>query len=368
MSARVAEKARASRRRSAAAPRPKAHLTIRDVAALAGVSQGTVSKVLNEAPGVGADTRSRVLQVIQDLDYHPSASARSLVARKTGSIGVIIPHTGSYSMASAYWPVLLTAITEAAASRSLNVLLSTARSEEDVDSAYQSILRGRKVDGLVVGAEQFGQKQLVELLFKGFPFVTVGKSRFVSHWHVDVDNAGGARGATSHLLGLGHRRLAMLAGPASLPSVQERVEGYRSTMLAAGLEPRVCHTAYHDESAARSIRTLLTGADRPTALFVAAGDLVIPALTAARELGRRVPADLALASFDDHPYYAHVDPPITAVSQPVHDLGQAAADLLFALMDGQAPERRDVILPTRLVVRRSCGSPAPSSPRGTPTR
>jgi LacI family transcriptional regulator len=358
MSAQLVGKSRAPRRRrGAVADGTKAHLTIRDVAALAGVSQGTVSKVLNEAPGVGAETRTRVLQVIQDLDYHPDASARSLVARKTGSIGVIIPHTGSYSMASAYWPVLLTAITEAAAARSLNVLLSTARSEEDVDSAYQSILRGRKVDGLVVGAEQFGQKQLVELLFKGFPFVMVGKSPFVSHWHVDVDNAGGARIATSHLLGLGHQRLVMLAGPATFPSVQGRIEGYRSAMLAAGLAPRVHHSAYHEESAARCIRMLLTGEHRPTALFVAAGDLVIPALAAARELGLRVPADLALTSFDDHPYYAHFDPPITAVSQPVQDLGQAAADLLFALMDGQVPERRDVILPTRLVVRRSSGAP-----------
>ena len=336
--------------------RPRAHLTIRDVAALAGVSQGTVSKVLNDAPGVGADTRSRVLKVIEELDYHPDASARSLVARKTGSIGVIIPHTGSYSMASAYWPVLLTAITEAAAARSLNVLLSTALSEEDVDSAYQSILRGRRVDGLVVGAEQFGQKQLVELLFKGFPFVTVGKSRFVSHWNVDVDNVGGARTMTAHLVRLGHRDILMLGGPEHYPSVQERVEGYRSAMADAGLEPRTRHLAYHDGTGTQSIRQLLKTEPRLTALFVGAGDLVAPALAAARDLGLRIPADLAVGAFDDHPYYELFDPPITAVSQPIHDLGQAAADLLFALMDGTPPEKRDVVLPTRLVIRRSCGS------------
>ncbi len=331
-------------------------LTIRDVAAMAKVSQGTVSKVLNDAPGVGAETRSRILQLIQDLDYHPDASARSLVAGKTGSIGVIIPHTGSYSMASAYWPVLLTAITEAAAARNRNVLLSTARSEEDVDSAYKSILRGRRIDGLVVGAEQFGQRQLVELLFKGFPFVMVGRSRFVSHWHVDVDNAGGSASMTRHLLQLGHRRVALLAGPEDYPSVQERVQGYRAAMIGAGLEPRAHHCAYHDESATRAIQELLKEQPRATALFVAAGDLVTPALAASRELGLAIPSDLALAAFDDHPYYEHFRSPITAVSQPTHDLGQAAADLLFALMDGQTPERREVILPTRLVVRRSCGS------------
>jgi len=333
----------------------RAPLTIRDVAALARVSQGTVSKVLNDAPGVGAETRTRILKLIQDLDYHPDASARSLVARKTGSIGVIIPHTGNYSMASAYWPVLLSAITERAAARSLNVLLSTARSEEDVESAYQSILRGRRIDGLIVGAEQFGQKQLVELLFKGFPFVMVGKSPFVSHWHVDVDNAGGSSSMTRHLFQLGHRHIVMLAGPEAYPSVQERVEGYRMAMTAAGLEPRASHCAYHDESATRRIKELLTEEPRPTALFVAAGDLVTAALAATRDLRLAIPADVALAAFDDHPYYEYFQPPITAVSQPIRDLGEAALDLLFALMDGRPPERRDKVLPTRLVIRRSCG-------------
>ena len=357
MSDRVAERARPARRRDDRTPDGRrAPFTIRDVAAMAKVSQGTVSKVLNDAPGVGAETRSRILQLIQDLDYHPDASARSLVARKTGSIGVIIPHTGSYSMASAYWPVLLTAITDKAAARGLNVMLSTARSEEDVDSAYRSILRGRRIDGLIVGAEQFGQKQLVELLFKGFPFVMVGKSPFVSHWHVDVDNVGGASSMARHLLQLGHRQVVMLAGPEAYPSVQERVEGFRTAMGAAGLEPRAYHCAYHDESATRCIKELLRVEPRPTALFVAAGDLVTPALTATRELGLAIPSDLALAAFDDHPYYEYFRSPITAVSQPTHDLGQAAADLLFALMDGEPPDRRDIILPTRLVIRRSCGS------------
>jgi DNA-binding LacI/PurR family transcriptional regulator len=323
---------------------------------MARVSPATVSKVLNDAPGVGAETRSRVLQLIQDLDYYPNASAQSLVARKTGSIGVIIPHTGSYSMASAYWPILLTSITDTAAARSLNVLLSTARSEEDVDSAYESILRGRRVDGLIVGAEQFGQKQLVELLFKGFPFVMVGRSPFVSHWHVDVDNAGGAAAMTRHLIQLGHRHVAMLAGPQNYPSVQDRVGGYRAAMADAGLEPRVYQCAYHAESAIKCIKELLAVPPRVSALFAAAGDLTTAAIAAVRELRLAVPSDLALAAFDDHPYYELFSPPITAVSQPIHDLGQAALDLLFAIMDGEPPERRDHVLPTRLVIRQSCGS------------
>lgn len=329
---------------------------------MAAVSPGTVSKVLNDAPGVGPQTRGRVLDLVRQLDYHPDASARSLVVRRTGSIGVIIPHTGSYSMASAYWPVLLTAITDRAAERDLNVLLSTARSEEDVDSAYRSILRGRRVDGLVVGAEQFGQKQLMELLVKGFPFVTVGKSPFVSHWHVDVDNAGGAHLATCHLIGLGRRRVAMLAGPEGFPSVRERVEGYRRAMEEAGLEPHVEHCAYQDAIAMRPgvavVEELLSTRPGIDALFVGAGDLATPALAGAARAGVSIPKDLGMVVFDDHPYYDRFTPALTAVSQPIHDLGQAAFDMLFALMSGQQPEARERILPTRLVVRGSCGAAA----------
>jgi DNA-binding LacI/PurR family transcriptional regulator len=263
-------------------------------------------------------------------------------------------------MSSAYWPLLLTAITERAAAKSFNVLLSTARTEEDVDSAYRSILRGRRVDGLVVSAEQFGQKQLAELVYKGFPFVMVGRSRFVSHYYVDVDNTGGTSDMTRHLVDLGHRHVAMLAGPEHFPSVQERVQAFEKTLREAGLEPRVRHCAYHPETPLEGIRALLGETPRPTALFAAAGDLVPSALRCARESGLRVPEDLALVSFDDHPFYEYFDPPITAVRQPIRELGQAAAEIVFALMGGAEPPEKSRVLPTTVVKRRSCGGPRPS--------
>jgi len=335
-------------------------ITIKDIAALARVSTATVSKTLNDVPGVGAETRKRIRKLVEDLDFQPNASAQSLAGRRTDNIGVIIPHTGSYSMATAYWPILLTSITEKAAARNVNVVLSTARSEEDVDSAYRSILRGKRVDGLIVGAEQFGTRQLAELVFKGFPFVMVGKGSLLIRYYVDVDNTGGADAMTRHLIGLGHRRIVMLAGPEHYPGVTERVAGYRAAMDEAGLEPGVDHCAYHaeaaTEAAAEKLKQLLRLRARPTALFVAAGDLVTTALRTTAELALRIPSDLALVAFDDHPFYEHFSSPITAVSQPIHDLGQAAVELLFALMDGREPEPTSRVLPTRIVIRSSCGS------------
>ncbi|HVO09287.1 MAG TPA: LacI family DNA-binding transcriptional regulator [Vicinamibacteria bacterium] len=341
------------------------HVTIRSIAAMAQVSTGTVSKVLNDAPGVGPETRRRIRKLIRDLNFHPDASAQSLAGRPTYNIGMVIPHTGSYSMASAYWPILLTSITDQAAARNRNVLLSTARSEEDVDSAYRSILRGRRVDGLIVGAEQLGARQLGELLLKEFPFVAVGKGAMLTPYWVDVDNAGGAAAMTRHLVDLGHRRIAMLAGPHDFPAVKERVDGFTAVMTEAGLEPCVQHCAYHTEAAgdqaAEQLRKLLCSSSQPLALFVAAGDLVMPALRVAAELGREIPSDLALVSFDDHPFFDHFSPAITAVSQPIHELGSAATELLFAVMDGLEPEPPSRVLPTRLVVRASCGAVQPTN-------
>jgi LacI family transcriptional regulator len=337
------------------------NLTIKDVAAMAGVSQGTVSKVINDAPGVGVETRRRVLKLIQDLDYHPDAAARSLVGKKTGNIGVVIPHTGGYSMSSDFWPRLLTSITETAAVMNLNVLLSTARSEDDTDSAYRSILRGRRVDGLIVGADQFRPKQLAELLFKGFPFVVIGKNPVVQHWHVDIDNHGGAYSMTRHLVAAGHRRIAMLTGPAHLPWVRERAEGYEAAAKEAGLDPQVVNCEFHSGTAGAKecLRKLLAVRPRPSAVCTGAGDLTLVVVEVAREMSLRMPAELALAGFDDHPYYEYISPPITAVRQPIKDLGQTAIEMLFLLMDGKEPEQRGHELPTRLIVRESCGAPGP---------
>lgn len=337
-------------------------LTIKDIAALAKVSTGTVSKVLNENQGVSEDTRRRILKLIDDLDYHPNAAAKGLASNRTYNIGVIIPHTGNYSMSSAYWPALLTAITEKTAAMNFNVLLATARSEEDVDSAYRSTLRGRRVDGIIVSAEQFGQRQLGELLFKGFPFVMVGKSPFFSHYNVDVDNRGGALKMTQHLLGVGHRRITLLAGPEHLPSVRDRVEGFRAAMAEAGLEPTVRHCSYLGNDAEATIGGILRSTPRASALFVAAADLVAPTLRAVPAHGLQIPDDLAVVSFDDHPLYELFSPALTAVRQPIHELGEVAADLLFSLINGTAPEEKSVVLPTTIVRRRSCGSPVAAPP------
>ncbi len=336
----------------------KKRMTIKDIAEMAHVSKGTVSRVINGVTGVSDDTRRRVLKLIESLDFHPDASARGLAARRTNTMGFVIPHTGKYTLTSTFWPVLLTVITQEAAARGINVMLSTANSEDDVDSAFRSILRGRRIDGAVIGAEQFGEKQLAELLVKNLPFVMVGKSAHTSSFYVDVDNALGARMAGEHLAGYGHSRIAVLAGPDWLPYVHERIRGIRDVYREKGLpDPVVVHCPYDTADAMRCTQQILLSLPAVTAIFVAAGDFVIGVLRACAELGRAVPRDLSVVCFDDHPFFANLSPSVTAVSQPIEEIGAAAVEMLFELMAGREPPHRSVIIAPRLIDRASCAAP-----------
>jgi len=329
-------------------------MTIKDIAEIAHVSKGTVSRVLNGGPGVGEGTRRRILKLIETLDFHPNAAARGLAGKRTNTLGFVIPHTGRYTMTSTFWPVLLSAISEHALARGIKVLLSTPSSEEDVDSAFRSILRGHRIDGAIIGAEQFGQKQLAELLLKNLPFVMIGKSPYITSCSVDVDNERGARIAAEHLADLGHRTIAMLAGPETLPYTQDRIRGFRKTMIERGLDPsHVYSCPYRTEDVVSRVKTILAAPPTVTALLVAAGDFVIGAMKACVEAGRRIPKDVSMVCFDDHPFFPQFIPPLTAVSQPIEDMGKEAVEMLLVLMEGGTPEKKTVVLPPRLVIRES---------------
>lgn len=333
-------------------------MTIKDIAEMAHVSKGTVSRVMNGVPGVGEETRHRIMKLIQSLDFHPNASARGLAAKRANALGFVIPHTGRYSMTSMFWPVLQTSIVEQAAARGISVLLSTARSEGDVDSAFRAILKGRRIDGAIIGAEQFSEKQFAELLLKNLPFVTIGRSPSMSPFSVDVDNEAGAYLAVEHLIRVGHRSIAMLAGPEQHLYMQDRVRGFLRAMGGHDLAPAgILHCTYRAEDAILGVTSILAGNPVPTALFVAAGDLVIGAMKACAGLGRAIPRDVSIVSFDDHPFFEHLVPAVTAVRQPVAEMGTTAVEMLFTLMDGKEPEAKRVVLPPTLMERGSSGAP-----------
>ena len=254
--------------------------------------------------------------------------------------------------------MLLTSITEEAVSKGINVLLSTPRTEEDVDSAFRSILKGRRMDGAIIGAEQFGEKQLAELLLKNLPYVMIGRSPYVSTCSVDVDNEAGARMAAEHLLALGHREMAVIVGPEWLPYVGDRIRGFRAALAEKGLEvAKVLHCSYQSEDVIGCAAALLKENPKITAIFAAAGDLVVGTMRGCADVGLSIPRDLSIVAFDDHPFFPYFNPPITTVSQPVVAMGKSAVEMLTDLMEAREPERRSVVLAPSLVVRGSTAPP-----------
>lgn len=337
---------------------PRSRVTIRDVAARAGVSVATVSKVINQRYGVAADTFARVRAVIDELGYEASLVAQSLRNHKTNVIGILVADLEPFSTE------LLKGAADAIRGTGFELVVYSAGGRtgdpEGWERRYLSRLSGTLVDGAVLvtpAAELEG--------LPGTPVVAVdphtGRSPLPA---IVSDNLRGAQLATEHLLTLGHRRIALLAGRPDLQSAQLRETGYRRALAAAGVEvdeTLVVAGDYDGELAGASARELLTRPDRPTAVFAANDTSALATLDAASALGLRVPDDVSVVGFDNIPESALCTPPLTTVQQPIREMGHRAITVLIGLINGEPEEREPVVLDTELVVRSSSAAPRAGS-------
>jgi LacI family transcriptional regulator len=324
-------------------------VTIRDVAAQAGVSVATVSKVLNQRYGVSADTFARVQAVINELGYEASLVAQSLRNHRTNVIGILVADLEPFSTE------LLKGAGDAIRGTGFELVVYSAggRTSDHVgwERRYLSRLSGTLVDGAVLVTPT-----VVDVQY-GAPVVAVDPHTGPSDLPtVDSDNLRGARLATEHLLGLGHRRIAMLAGRPDLQSAQLREQGYREALKAAGVpvdEALIQLGAYDPEVSVKPARELLGSPERPSAVFAGNDLSAIATIEVARELGLRVPEDLSIVGFDNIPESVLCAPPLTTVEQPIRTMGQRAIEMLVRLIRGEAPQETHITLATRLVVRQS---------------
>jgi LacI family transcriptional regulator len=325
-------------------------VTIGDVAAEAGVSVATVSKVVNGRWGVAESTSERVRAVVEQLGYQSSLVAQSLRSRNTRVIGVLVADIEPFSAE------LLKGVARAieGSGYELVVFSGCGRADDQVgwERRYLSRVSGTLCDGALLVTPSS-----VDVTF-GAPVVAidhnVGSSGLPT---VDADNLNGAVIATEHLLELGHRRIGFLAGRPDLESARLRERGYRVALERAGIEvdPSLTRVGgYQIDTAEEGTRQLLELDDRPTALFAANDVTAIAAMSVARSFGLAVPDDLSVIGFDNVPESALCEPPLTTIEQPIKQMGFDAAKILFSLLDGTEPVPEHTLLPTRLVVRGSC--------------
>jgi LacI family transcriptional regulator len=330
-------------------------VTIRDVAREAGVSVATVSRVFNDSGPVGEETRRRILAVATKLRYTPDSAARSLITRRTNTLGVLLP-----DLYGEFFSEVIRGIDPTAQKSGYHILVSRAHNDRDEIEAAMRAMRGR-VDGLVVMSPDIDAAALVANLPDDCPVVllncVVEGTEFDS---LNIDNYGGAYAMVTHLLGRGHQRIGFIAGHERNHDAAERLRGYRAALEDVGAEWRAEWERAGDFTEASGYRAgeeFVALSPRPTALFAANDSMAIGALSALREAGIRVPEDVAVAGFDDIPIARYMSPPRTSVHVAISELGERATrTLLHAVEEKNRHEKQQETLPTTLVIRQSCGS------------
>ncbi|MEW6231186.1 MAG: LacI family DNA-binding transcriptional regulator [Chloroflexota bacterium] len=332
---------------------------IKDLAREAGLSVATVSKALNEYADVSEETRQRVREIARLLNYQPNITARGLQSRRTNMVGLVIPTVEPHLSDDPYFLDLLAGIADEAAENEFALLLTRCAPGPKERLCYQKIVRGRRVDGLIVVRTRSQDQRVAYLLEEGFPFVTFGRTeQGLDFPFVDVDGTQGLYDATRYLIGLGHRRIGFIAAPEGLMFGFHRQEGFRKAMEEAGL-------AMESGLLVRGDLTLQSGyvamgqlldRDPPPTAVVACNDLMaLGAMRGAQERGLWVGRDLAVVGFDDTHVAAHSRPSLTTVSQPIYDIGILLCRMLLQTLQGKPLEVRQILLRPALVIRESSG-------------
>lgn len=331
--------------------------TIRDVAHEAGVSVATVSRVLNDSGPVKEATRQRIREVAHRLRFTPNTTARSLSTRRTHTVGVLLP-----DLYGEFFSEIIRGLDQTVQQHGFHALISSSHNEPgEVEAALRS-MRGR-VDGLILMASGLDPHTIARNVTERLPVVLINADDENANYHsIDIDNFGGACAMTRHLLSLGHRELRMIRGAEGNRDASERERGFRAVLLESGItceDSWIVSGAFTEASGFQATQQLLADPARPTAIFAANDSMAVGALSALRAAQLRVPEDIAVVGFDDVPIAAYVNPTLTTVRVSIATLGARAAERLFACLHAQAgSDRKHEILPTELVIRRSCGGSA----------
>ena len=310
--------------------------TIRQVAALAGVSRATASRVINGGHLVSAEARQAVERAIAELDFTPNPVARSLATRRTGSVALVVPEPNVRLLTDPFFGGIVNGLSLALEDADLQMVLLIARNEGGVRRVVRYLTTGH-VDGAVVASHHRDDALNRTLLDAGLPCAFIGRPLGVADAHyVDVDNAMGARAATEHLVARGCRRIATIAGPSDMNAGLDRLVGWREAVRAAGLpDDAVAFGDFTAPTGAAAMATLLDAHPDLDGVFVASDLMASGALQVLAARGRRVPDDVAVFGFDDLGVAESTTPPLSTVVQPVQEMAREAGSMLAALLRAQ---------------------------------
>ena len=335
-------------------------VTIRHIAAELDLSVSAVSKALNDYPDVASETRQLVKETAQRLGYRPSAAARSLRTQRTDTIGLVFCILDRH-LTNPYYLDLLASIGEECSRHGFDLLLSACADRELERSAYERIVGGKRVDGMILTGTRHGDERIAYLVEKEFPFVALGRSEQDGDFpYVDVDGAKGVGEGVQHLIDQGYQRIGFVGLPKELICADHRCQGYQSALERNGLalDPRLgiqCEDLTQ-EAGYEAMQGLLGLEEPPDAACICSDEMAIGAMRAVQDAGLAVGRDFGIVGFDDVPMAAQVQPPLTSIRQPMYEGGTRLCRMLIKRVQGEDLAERHVILEPTLVVRESSGA------------
>jgi LacI family transcriptional regulator len=329
-------------------------ITIKDVAERAGVHASTVSRVINnnQRSSIREKTRLKILEAIRELGYRPNSIARNLRLKTSDAIGMLIP-----DITNPLFPEVIKGVESLASENDLSITLCNTDDNPEKELKIIRFLLGRMVDGFLLASVHMRDETIEEVDKSGLPYVMVNRgNRKDAGARVVPDNAAGARLAVQHLVSLGHKKIAHIAGFLYTDTGIERLEGYRKTLNLANIPfnpDYMVETGYKEADGYKAMSKMLRLADRPTAVFAANDLLAMGAILAIHEKGLRVPEDISVVGFDDIWVADRITPALTTVKIPLYKMGYLAMSMLLNKMKDIPVEQERILLEPSLVVRRS---------------
>ncbi|NLY45958.1 MAG: LacI family transcriptional regulator [Tissierella sp.] len=335
----------------------KNQVTLNDVAKKAGVSPSTVSRVISNSSRISDATKERVLKCMDELGYYPNAIARSLAKNKTGNIGVIMPTRSEDIFLNPFFPEALRGIVRSAANAGYDILLSTNTELENELNSIKNLIRGSKVDGIVLMSSKIDDESIDYLSSIDFPFSLIGSPYKVDNGinHVDNDNFMAAYELTMYLTLMGKKNIAMIAADPSLMVTKKRIEGYKKAIEESNLnfnEKQLFIGSFDEETGYKYGREILELDSRPDAVIVTDDLVAFGAIQVLESLNIRIPEDIAVASFNNSVLSRYSQTPFTSVDVNAYDLGLEAIDLLVEAIENDVRNRK-VLIPYKIHKRES---------------
>ncbi|MGC8971395.1 MAG: LacI family DNA-binding transcriptional regulator [bacterium] len=320
---------------------------IQEVAKLAGVSPSTVSRALNNHPGISERTRQRIIEVAKKLHYKPNYRGQILTTRSTKNIGLLIT-----DITNPFFPELVRGAEEKASEAGYTILLGNTSESEEKETNYLDFFSRGPVDGVIISASRISNEHIINLAEEGLPIVVI--NRILEHpkiSYVSVDMEKGGYLATKYLVNLGHSRIAFINGPSLSEAAKRRLSGYKKALIESRIRYNPNLVSFNTptaESGYREAVKLLYTKDPPSAIFTYNDLMAFGVIKAAKELSIKIPEELSIIGFDNIFFSNFTDPPLTTVKQPKEELGRKAVELLLKLMKG---ERQNLVLEPELIIR-----------------